>query len=216
VLRQIGLREDAMGNEVKCRVRFGKQKSEGQALLETSEIIFRGDFRLKIPFATIQSVKAVNGELQLGTPEGVAVFELGAGTAEKWRDKILHPKTRVEKLGIKRAARIVTVEFSEEDGEFIAELKEVSKDVSEGAVKADTQWIFLKVRTKAELKRLAKIAKSMCGAAAMWVVYPKGQKEITEGDVLAAGRTAGLKDVKVVGFSASHTALKFVIPLSQR
>ena len=46
-----------MGNEVKCRARFGKQESEGKALLETSEIIFRGDFRLKIPFATIQSIK---------------------------------------------------------------------------------------------------------------------------------------------------------------
>ena len=51
-----------MGNEVKCRVRFGKQESEGKALLETSEIIFRGDFRLKIPFATMKSVKVVDGE----------------------------------------------------------------------------------------------------------------------------------------------------------
>jgi len=35
-------------------------------------------------------------------------------------------------------------------------------------------------------------------------------------DVITAGRKAGLKDVKVVGFSPSHTALKFVIPLSKR
>jgi hypothetical protein len=56
----------------------------------------------------------------------------------------------------------------------------------------------------------------MRGAAAMWVVYPKGRQQITEGDVLAAGRAAGLKDVKVVGFSATHTALKFVIPLTRR
>jgi hypothetical protein len=33
---------------------------------------------------------------------------------------------------------------------------------------------------------------------------------------LAAGRKCGLKDVKVVGFSSTHTALKFVIPLSKR
>jgi hypothetical protein len=37
-----------MGSEVKCWVRSGKQESEGKALLETSEIIFRGDFRLKL------------------------------------------------------------------------------------------------------------------------------------------------------------------------
>jgi hypothetical protein len=56
----------------------------------------------------------------------------------------------------------------------------------------------------------------MQGAAALWIVYPKGQKQITENDVLAAGRKSGLKDVKVVGFSATHTALKFVIPLAER
>ena len=56
----------------------------------------------------------------------------------------------------------------------------------------------------------------MKGPAALWIVYPKGQKAITENDVIAAGRKAGLKDVKVVAFSPTHTALKFVIPLAQR
>jgi hypothetical protein len=78
-----------MGSEVMCRVHFGKQESEGKALLETTEIIFRGDFRLKIPFATILSAKVVGNELQLRTSEGVSRFELGASTAVKWREKIL-------------------------------------------------------------------------------------------------------------------------------
>ncbi len=56
----------------------------------------------------------------------------------------------------------------------------------------------------------------MQGAAALWVVYPKGMKHITENDVLAAGRKCGLKDVKVVAFSVTHTALKFVIPVAKR
>jgi hypothetical protein len=209
-------RGDGVGNELKCRVRFGKKKSDGKALLETSEIIFRGDFRLKIPFAEIQSATAVDGELELRTADGVAVFELGEDIAAKWREKILHPKTRMEKLGIKSGAKIVTLGFSKEDLEFLEELTERTKDVSEGAVKADTQWIFLKVEAKKELQQLSKIVKSMRGAAAMWVVYPKGRQEITEGDVLSAGRGGGLKDVKVVGFSGTHTALKFVIPVSAR
>ncbi len=203
-----------MGNELKCRVRFDKEKSEGKALLETNEIIFRGDFRLKIPFSTIQSAKVTNGELELRTLAGVAIFELGAGTAEKWRDKILHPKTRVEKLGVKSGARVVMLGFWE--AEFREELAGRTKIVSTGVLNTDTEWIFWKVATKAELKELSKIAKSMRGAAAVWVVYPKSLRSITEGDVLAAGRAEGLKDVKVVGFSTTHTALKFVIPVSQR
>jgi len=56
----------------------------------------------------------------------------------------------------------------------------------------------------------------MQSSAALWVVYPKGQKNMTELDVIGAGRKVGLKDVKVVSFSPSHTALKFVIPVDKR
>jgi len=34
--------------------------------------------------------------------------------------------------------------------------------------------------------------------------------------VLTGGRKVGLKDVKVVGFSPTHTALKFVLPIAKR
>src|ERR1017187_8923940 len=112
-----------MGSEVKCRVRFGKQESEGKVLLETSEMIFRGDFRLKISFATILSAKVVGDELQLRTPEGVATFELGASTAQKWRDKILHPKTRIEKLGIKLGTRVWLIGLENQDEEFVKEIQ---------------------------------------------------------------------------------------------
>jgi hypothetical protein len=212
-----------MGNETKCRVRSGKQDGQGKALLETSEIIFRGDFRLKIPFAAIRSAKAVSGELELRTDEGLSTFELGKGTAEKWCEKILHPKSRIEKLGLKAGASVALIGFRKADEEFLEELGELTKavkKVSEGGVPADVEWIFFKAETQKELSGIAKISKGMRGATALWVVYPKGnakgQGRITEGDVLGAGRAAGLKDVKVVGFSVTFTALKFVIPVSRR
>ncbi len=212
-----------MGNEMKCRVRSGKQESKGKALLETSKIIFRGDFRLKIPFTAIRSAKAVKGELHLRTAEGLTIFELGSGTAEKWCEKILHPKSRIEKLGIKAGARVALIGFGKGDEEFLKELEKLTKaakKVSEGGVQMDLEWIFFKAETQKELAGLPRIAKAMRGATALWVIYPKGnpkgQGKITEGDVLAAGRAAGLKDVKVVGFSATATALKFVIPVSNR
>ena len=202
-----------MGNEAACKVKFGKQQSEGKALLETSEILFRGDFRLKIPFSTIKSAKAVEGELRLQTAEGLAVFHLGAA-AEKWCDKILHPKSRIEKLGVKPGAKVSLL--GDFDAAFLTEVKALTKSMSKDKVATDTECIFFAADSKAELAALRKISKSMKGATALWIVYPKGQKQITELDVLAVGREAGLKDVKVVGFSPTHTALKFVIPLSDR
>ena len=202
-----------MGKEAVCTVRFGKQVSQGKALLETAEILFRGDFRLKIPFASIKSVKAVDGELCVETPEGLAVFELGPA-AEKWCEKILHPKSRLEKLGVKTGAKVSLL--GEFDAEFLREIKEQTTAVTRAKVAKDCEWIFFAADSLKELSGTAKIAKSMKGAAALWIVYPKGKKEITENDVIAAGRNAGLKDVKVVGFSATHTSLKFVIPLAAR
>ena len=202
-----------MGNEVKCTAWLGNQQSEGMALLETSEILFRGKFRLKIPFSTIKSAKAVDGELRLQTAEGAVVFGLGAA-AEKWRDKILHPKSRIEKLGVKPGAKVSLL--GDFDPEFLDELGKLTKSVSKGKVAADSEWIFFAADSKKDLLVLPKVSKSLEGAAALWIVYPKGQMEITENDVLAAGRKCGLKDVKVVGFSSTHTALKFVIPLSNR
>src|SRR6266513_957163 len=198
---------------MKCTAWFGKQESEGKALLETGEILFRGDFRLKIPFSTIKSGKAVDGELRLQTVEGLAVFQLGTA-AEKWCEKILHPKSRTEKLGVKPGARVSLVGGF--DAGFLTEIGKLTKSVSKSKVATDSEWIFFRADSKEDLGALPKISKSMKGAAALWIVYPKGQKHITENDVLAAGRKTGLKDLKVVGFSPTHTALKFFIPLPQR
>jgi hypothetical protein len=202
-----------MGNELTCKVQFGRRQSEGKASLETSELLFRGGFRLKIPFSTIKTAKAVDGELRLQTAEGLAVFHLGAA-AEKWRDKILHPKSRIEKLGVKPGAKVSLL--GPFDEEFLAELSALTKSVAKGKVAADSECVFFSAGSKQDLGALKKISKSMKGAAALWIVNPKGQKHITENDVLAAGRKTGLKDVKVVGFSPTHTALKFVIPLAKR
>jgi hypothetical protein len=207
-----------MGSEVKCRVRSGKQESDGKALLETSEIIFRGDFRLKIPFTTILSAKVVGDELQLETAAGVAIFELGASTAEKWREKILHPKTRIEKLGIKPGTRVSLIGFEDQDEEFLKELQktEAVMTAAKNGLPKECHCILLRTDTKQQLAQVAKIARKMLGAVALWIIYPKGQKHITEGDVFAAGHKAGLTDIKVVGFSATQTALKFVIPVKKR
>lgn len=202
-----------MGSELNCTVRFGKKVSEGKALLETSEVLFRGEFRLKIPFASIQSAKAVDGELHLQTANGLAIFEIGRA-AEKWREKILHPKTRIEKIGVKPGAKVSLL--GSFDAEFLDELKLVAGFVTKDKLAAGSDTIFFAADSLKELSSVTRIAKSLKGAAALWIVYPKGQKTITENDVIAAGRKAGLKDVKVVGFSGTNTALKFVLPLTKR
>jgi hypothetical protein len=202
-----------MGQEVVCTARWSGKSVRGKALLETAEIIFRGEPRLRIPFSAIREMDTNDGELRLKTDEGMVVFELGE-RAEKWREKIANPKSVVEKLGVK-AGEPVTV-FGKLDGEFLRKLKGQKSAVAPGKIVDGVGWIFLAAETREGLGAVKKIAAKMKGSVALWVVYPKEQKSITEMDVIGAGRKAGLKDVKVVAFSATHTGLKFVIPVEKR
>jgi len=203
-----------MGKEVKGAVRAGKERYEGKVLLETNEIIFRGaDYRLKITFGDVREVTAANGELRVETKDGVKIFELGAA-AEKWREKILHPKTRAQKLGVKTGTRVRLV--GEFDLDFVKELKVSKVEIAQANSAGVSENTFLAVDDKNSLAALTKYAKKTKGSEALWVVYPKGKTEITENDVLSTGRKAGLKDIKVVSFSAAHTALKFVLPVEKR
>jgi hypothetical protein len=206
-----------MGQERECTLRIARRRIEGEALLETAEIIFRpvdGSKRLKFAFADIvKSVKAVDGELRFHTEEGPAVLELGPA-AEKWAEKILHPKSRAEKLGVKSGMQVAVV--GSFDVGFQKELRAIAKGISEGKVSDGAELIFVALETAKDLAGVAKVAKSVKGATGLWLVYPKGKKEITENDVIGAGRKTGLKDVKVVGFSPTRTALKFVMPLDKR
>ena len=202
-----------MGRELLCTVRASGKTATGKALLETSELIFRGDLRLKIPFASLQSVSARDGELHLKWPDGSAVFELGE-QAEKWAHKILHPKSTAEKLGIKPGLVISAVAMG--NGDFVKDLRAQAKSFSDAKLLRESDLVFFGAEKAAELARVKKLGLSLASAGALWKVYPKGRQEITELQVLEAGKQVGLVDVKVVGFSATHTALKFVRPRAKR
>jgi hypothetical protein len=190
-----------MGQELKCIVEHAGRKAEGKALLETDEVLFRGDFSLRIAFKAIQKTAAHDGKLVLTWAEGEATFHLG-DKAPKWADKILHPPTRLDKLGIRAGTRYRVVGSA--DAEFSRELEESGAE----KVRSNAEIVFLIADTKANLARLAAIREDV-----VWIVYPKGLKTITENDVRTTGLGAGLRDTKVARFSATHTALRFNRPV---
>jgi hypothetical protein len=202
-----------LGSQLKCKVRRDGQTSIGTALLETNEIILRGDVRLKIPLALLKSVVSRKGELHLQWPEGKAVLELG-DNADKWAHKILYPKSLTQKLGVKPGLIVSAIAI--EDSKFAADLRSQSKEFSDGKPLHDSDLIFFGAKAATQLSQLTKLAPSLRGEGALWIVYPKGAQQIKEQHVLDAGRQAGLVDVKVVSFSATHTALKFVRPKAER
>ncbi len=165
--------------------------------------MFRGGFRLKIPFQSIGALDAAGGKLTVRFPDGSAVFHLG-DQAEKWAARIRNPPSRLDKLGVKPGTKVRLI--GPRDDEFRRELAERGAVV----VRSAPELVFLAVREKDDLVELAHITH-----ARVWVIYPKGIQAVRESDVRAAGLAAGMVDVKVCAFSATHTALKFTPRLTK-
>ena len=203
-----------MGSEALVTVRFKGKSFAGKARLETDVLQFRADdLRLSIRFREITKITTRDGTLTVTFPDGGAAFELGRD-AERWADKIQHPPSRLDKIGAKPGWRASAIGVDDEG--FLAELEDAVAQLSIGRVVKDSDAIFFGVNKEAELARLETLKKSLKSNGALWIIRPKGRPEISERATMAAGKRAGLVDVKVVGFSATHTAEKFVIPVTQR
>ena len=201
-----------MGARVDCIGTFKRRRSAGQAELETDYVLFRGEFRVKLPFSSITGATARDGVLTLRSAEGVLALTLGA-KAEKWATAIRSPKSRIDKIGVKAGQRVSVIGLP--DRAFLDELMAVGADVSD-RVRKTSDAIFVGVESAADLRRISSLAKSLAPAGALWAIRRKGVADASEALTMAAGKAAGLVDVKVVRFSETHTAEKFVIPKASR
>ena len=161
----------------------------------------------------IDKVGACKGVLSIAFGGQTVTFDLGAA-ATKWADKIKNPPSRLQKIGVKPEWRASAIGL--EDEEFLAELEKLVALLSVGRVVKNSDAIFYGVTKAIQLRRLDKLRTSLKPDGALWIVRPKGRPEISERAVMDAGKAAGLVDVKVVSFSATHTAEKFVIPVKAR
>ncbi|HEV7678900.1 MAG TPA: DUF3052 domain-containing protein [Candidatus Dormibacteraeota bacterium] len=199
-----------MGAETPCRLHRNGRVLDGRALLETDELIFRGDERVRVALGEIVSVAVRDGSLIVGTRDEQLQFDVGR-SAERWAEKIRNPRTLVDKLGVKPGMRVAV------DG--ILDAAPAQDLAQRGAETVDTgaDVLLLGVEDADSLPdRIATAWPRVAAGGALWIVYPKGVRAVTEGDVLAAGRAAGLLDIKVARFSATHTALRFVAPRAAR
>jgi len=203
-----------MGLEANCRAVQGTGKFvEVKAMLEGDHILLRSaSLRLKLMVADLDSVLATEkGILQLALKSGAGEavqIDLGSkAAAEKWAQKILHPPSRLDKLGVKAGVSVYL--DGRYDRDFLREIEPFT--LAAGPAQADV--VFSLVDSAPDLAKTIELARAMATAkAAIWVVYPKGVDRIRQEDVFAALRGAGFVDTKVCGFSNVHTALRFTRP----
>ena len=122
-------------------------------------------------------------------------------------------RSLLDKLGVEPGHRVSLLGVGDDD--FVAELRGAGADVSRRR-RRGSDLLFVGVEVPGQLAALAGLEPWMVRGGAAWVVYPKGRKDLREVEVIDAGVSAGLVDNKVVRFSQTHTALRFVIPRARR
>jgi len=202
-----------MGYDAGCTLTYDGRTSRGTAVLEQKELIFRGPTRLAIPLASIRSATARDGTLLVRFGTQTAKFAIGT-TAAKWAARITNPPSRIDKLGVKEGMTIATLGIA--DAAFLDEVSARAGRVLRSLPSGAVDIIVYGANRREALSKLDSLSQHVQPNGALWIVRPKGRPEITESETMAAGKRAGLVDVKVVSFSETHTAEKFVIPVAKR
>jgi hypothetical protein len=204
-----------MGYDSTCTLKFDGKTSRGTAWLEHKDLVFRGPVRLAIPLATIRAATARDGTLHIEFGDSSADFTIGSA-AEKWAKRITSPPSRLDKLGIKPGMTIAAIAIRDEA--FLVEAAGRAEKIMRRppAASRPVDVIFYGADHRDALGGIAALVRLIKPDGAVWIVRPKGRREITEAETMAAGKRAGLVDVKVVSFSDTHTAEKFVIPVAKR
>jgi hypothetical protein len=123
-------------------------------------------------------------------------------------------RSRIEKLGVKAGTDVLLLGI-EKDKAFVKELGTAGAGIrTSGTTPAD--MIFAAFGHRDDLRRLPALVRRLKVDGVLWTLRPKGSKELTEAEMMQAGKNAGLVDVKVVSFSDVLTAEKFVIPVAKR
>ena len=104
-----------------------------------------------------------------------------------------------------------------EDPALIEDIEAQGATLERSARATGLDLVFFGPTAAADLERLAVLGARIQPAGAIWLVRAKGRgAPIGETQSMAAAKRAGLVDVKVVSYSDTQSAEKYVIPLAKR
>lgn len=195
-----------MGREAICECDWAGTTAKVKVLLESTELIVRGDIRKRLPFNKLRNVEAQSGWLRFSDGRDRVQILLGTPAAEKWALAIKKPApTLARKLGITEKSVVRTI------GDITDEaLQEALAQVAQISVN-NPDFIVACVDTPESLAAALRAAKpQLIRSIPIWLVYPKGPGHpLNESVIRSLLRSAGMMDTKVASVSTRLTALRF-------
>jgi hypothetical protein len=175
-------------------------------LLETSELILRGDIRRRVQFGKMKQVKVQADCLCFKVGLEAVQLVLGASAAAKWAAAITSPPPSLaRKLGVTDKT-VVQVIGSVDDENLKSALAEAARIADK-----DADLIVACVDTPDSMQDVFKRARAaLLRSVPIWMVYAKGSGHaLNETAIRDFLRGKGLMDTKVASVSPGLTALRF-------
>lgn len=193
-----------MGREAICTATWDGATGEAKALLESTEIILRGDIRARIARAGITGVTARGDDLAVDVSGDTLTLELGATEATKWAAALLKtPPTLAEKLGLATGKRAFVLGVID-DAALAAAL-----DGATTPVLANADMIVAILRSDADLSATLDTART-APTCAIWIVAGKGKFATVSDNAIRGFMRAGhYVDSKTSGISDRWTATRY-------
>ncbi len=190
-----------MGRETQCHISFQGQEGQGKILLESQELILRGDIRARIIRSLINTMACDGDDLVVITAQGPIRATMGAAEAARWVKAFAKPlPSLAEKLGLgpDRPARVLGPLT---DPELIAALT--------GCLSPTSLLILAELPDQAAMDNaLAQLRQTP--HATFWGVTVKGAKVgFSDAALRARMRAAGYIDTKSCAVSDRHSATRY-------
>jgi hypothetical protein len=195
-----------MGREALVHAEVGGEAGEVRALLESSELILRGEIRRRFPKAAMTDLR-VEDDMLCFVCQGDAVrLALGARAAASWAEAIAKPPPSLRaKLGLDKGAKARLIGVCDDV---------VLAEAVDGALAHAGEAATMLIVCVNGLDDLAKALDALSAAPqmALWAIYPKGKVTFGDTAIREALRAQGLRDTKSCAVSERLTATRYNRP----
>ena len=195
-----------MGLELETTCTHAGQTYKVKALLESTELILRGELKRKLPLISLTNVRATNKALNFNANGESYNLALTADKAATWAKKIASPPPSLaKKLGISAEALAFVIGKTD--------YAELDVALNGNTTSASTQAaIFISVvRSEAELSTALKAYGK--AQAPLWLINVKGPKSaLGENTIRDQLRALGFKDTKTCAVSATLSGTRYNRP----
>jgi hypothetical protein len=204
-----------MGREARCVVTLGGTSADAKVHLDSDAVRARGGVRLDAPFVEVRDLDVRGGALHFTAACGTVALALGEAEAQRWLKAIREPKSLLDKLGIKAGTRVCI--RGELDPAFVEQLAERLGEPPATALRGSFDAIVAAIDSPEDFRSFDGFRSHLEPNGMLWLIAPKGKgSPVPEALLRQAFLAARFVDVKVAGFSTTHTAVKVVIPVAQR